>query len=1296
MTELTTEQFLNNQDYVDTLFDYADRQGKIVTSKQEALENFLSDYRGVQANTALALMFKNDIDAIEDQEDKAALGRLYKAVDEDLEDFAGEQSGLETVAEYAGKAILDPINIFGLGVGKAVATAAGRPLLKKFISDAFVKRPITTGVVSGAAIEAPLGAVSAAAVESVKGPDGFGIQEEIEAKDLALPAAISGLAGGLFGGIGAKLGKSATKNIQSIIDQAEAATQQGQAAKFTNMKDFIDDQTPSVTGVDKQADTIGVYVSSDTITPDADNYAQFGRIIDVEGDMAKVEFLPTTYANEKNPTTDLYDDRKVLDISVDKLKPLSVKKKDESLKEYVKENGLFFDKAGIERGKKFLKGEGESDEEVTRLFDQTLTEEMFDDVTRFVVDAGLFIKEAQPNSKAAKQIEITLDDPTKRITEKAASLLELSKENPDLLPESIARAMKKNGLTEANIKDIVKAETSIAASKLATQSEIQRLLKGESILGRKLDRALEKLTDTQLAQLKALEKEREIEKAIATKFGLSVDIWRSLLVTQPATVLRNVFGSVMRVPGQTLDTFLDEFFIGWESNALGIDAPKIPMRKDALGLTKNLLNPFESVELARIVAKNFDEADKKLFRVFDDYFSTDVQAKVGAGPVLKSLHKYSLAANVLSRMQDRAIKSAGFMAELDNQVKQGINRGDIVDDNVTGIIDLIKQNKLNLLNDDMVSKSLSTAYNLTYQNRRAGDDVVFFGAGRLINTIQEKVNQSSAIKALIPFPNFIANMIAYNINRLGGGLVKSIAGGTRLLNKKATGGKGLAKKQRQRINEIKEELNSLKTMSLQERKKLLKAKGKDHIKKEINKLSNEFDDLNRQAGDRLQDISDIRSGIVQTIEGGALLSMAIAIREEIGGERYNTIKAKGQTVDLSPLFPLTPFLFGAEMYIRLRDGLPFDDSHITEGIQAFTGLQVDRAGPLPKFIQNFARSSQTIFSSEDPEQLKQIGKLVGTTVGHYLKGYLTPFKAPGDLAKTLGSEERRISYERDFQSLETELGDKGIPMGYVLDGAIDEFAKQLFRGTYLEKEVFGEEDTYRYIPPTARKQEQQFLPVAKQFTGMGAAKVIDDVESELLRLDIPSYKFVPASSVPEYKDVYKQELSELSEDIVKPFVNSEYYKSLPYEQKKAELRSFYYGGKGDMDKKQREMVERTGGAAANLREQVSLKIKNEKPLLLQLHNFRKSHKKSEIGRLYRRMKQLDQSIPPLKYIGEETDEKGENKQAKKQSELITLLSSILEDPAKNNSAYITNELRRLGRPVYNKGGYVSQMNALGL
>ena len=61
-----------------------------------------------------------------------------------------------------------------------------------------------------------------------------------------------------------------------------------------------------------------------------------------------------------------------------------------------------------------------------------------------------------------------------------------------------------------------------------------------------------------------------------------------------------------------------------------------------------------------------------------------------------------------------------------------------------------------------------------------------------------------------------------------------------------------------------------------------------------------------------------------------------------------------------------------------------------------------------------------------------------------------------------------------------------------------------------------------------------------------------------------------------------------------------------------------------------------------------------------------------------------------------SDEKGINEQAKKQSELITLLSSILEDPAKNNSAYITNELRRLGRPVYNKGGYVSQMDELGL
>ena len=106
--KLTTEEFLKNKDYTEALFDYAERQGKNVGTKEAALENFLSDYRGVQSNTGLAVLFANRVSNIEDDEERLELGRLYKAVDEDLEDFAGQQSGLATTAEYIGKGILDP------------------------------------------------------------------------------------------------------------------------------------------------------------------------------------------------------------------------------------------------------------------------------------------------------------------------------------------------------------------------------------------------------------------------------------------------------------------------------------------------------------------------------------------------------------------------------------------------------------------------------------------------------------------------------------------------------------------------------------------------------------------------------------------------------------------------------------------------------------------------------------------------------------------------------------------------------------------------------------------------------------------------------------------------------------------------------------------------------------------------------------------------------------------------------------------------------------------------------------
>ena len=56
------------------------------------------------------------------------------------------------------------------------------------------------------------------------------------------------------------------------------------------------------------------------------------------------------------------------------------------------------------------------------------------------------------------------------------------------------------------------------------------------------------------------------------------------------------------------------------------------------------------------------------------------------------------------------------------------------DPDIKGIEDVISKNKLNLVNDEMVSKSLQFAYKLTYQSRNAGDDVI--GIGGAINATQ--------------------------------------------------------------------------------------------------------------------------------------------------------------------------------------------------------------------------------------------------------------------------------------------------------------------------------------------------------------------------------------------------------------------------------------------------------------------------------------------------------------------------------------------------------------------------------
>ena len=449
--KLTTEEFLQNKDYVDTLFDYAESQGKQFGTSADALEYFLGDYRGVQSNTGLAVLFANRVANIEDDEERLKLGRLYKAVDEDLEDFAGEQSAIGTTLEYVGKGILDPLNILGFGAGTIVGRTVGKVALNKIISNAFkgnISKEISKDALKktaglGAGIGAVEGVGQGLSLEDVKGKDKLGIQDEMNLGNIALMGGLGAVTGGAFGALGGrKAAKELTRAGEIIQKKAEAVenTVQGQIARSSTVQNFVNSQGDKIT----PETLIGTYVKPTDVDKklldDAENYGEFGLITDVIDGRAEIEFLPTNFGQKLNPQTGKFDERKAVSSTLDEIKAVSEKDKRNYQEEFVKNYGLFFSKADIEKGKELLRTDSSIvPTEIDTIFEVGLREEDFINATNVVFDvAKSFMDNPNINPRASAKIRVVLDDPTKRISEKFAELFELSADNKELLDNRIA------------------------------------------------------------------------------------------------------------------------------------------------------------------------------------------------------------------------------------------------------------------------------------------------------------------------------------------------------------------------------------------------------------------------------------------------------------------------------------------------------------------------------------------------------------------------------------------------------------------------------------------------------------------------------------------------------------------------------------------------------------------------------------------------------------------------------------------------------------------------------------------
>ena len=1289
--KVTTEDFLDDEDNIRALRSYAKRENKKFGTKEEALEDFLGTYRGVMSNTGLAVMFANEVADIKDDGERLELGRLYRAVDEDLEDFAGQQSGLATTAEYIGKGILDPLNILGFGVGSIVGRSIGKIALNRIISNAFkgnISKEISKGAAKktvglGTGIGGVEGVGQGLSIENVKGADKLGLQDEMDLGNVALMGGIGAITGGAFGALGGRsAAKQLTKAGEVIKKQVETIenTAQGKIARSATVQNFVDKQT----GTFNPLSVIGTYVKptdqTKKLIDDPENYGEFGLIKSIIDGKAEVEFLPTTFGQTKNPKTGLFDERKTTLVEFNKIKGVSEANKRTYQKKFVDNYGLFFSKADIEKGKDLLRADPSiSIPELDTIFEVGLKQEDFENVSSLVFDvAQNFLENTKIDPNTASTIKVIMDDPMKRISEKFGELIRLGNKDRNLLSDSIANNLVRYNLTQEQFSHALLADISISMTKGSQMSSIKKLVDTNSRIGNKLEQMRKNLTPSQASVFEAVKVQREAERAMANKFGIFVDIWRSFLVTQPATTFRNVFGSALRVPGETLDISLQssKFFTQFESKALGMDIPEPDLKNESLLLSKNLLNPLEQIELATIIAKEFPEAKRKVFDVFDDYFAVTLGDDSRAGGFLKKLSFASKVANVANRAQDRAIKSAGLMTELDNQVKTAIRRGEITDPKVKGIIDLIEQNKLNLVNDEMISKSLQFAYKLTYQSRNAGDEVI--GVGGLINTIQNGLNKIAIAKLGVPFPNFLINGFVYTLNRgLGGGILKAAVKGAQTIG----ASKQVAKNEREKINDLTGKISAAVKKGIKSQKQ----------KNNVATMRKEVAALEAKAGKRLQNVEQFRKGVVESAEGISLIAAGYGIRETMGGARYDELKIGNTTINVGPLFPLTPFLFLGELIRKKLNDEPIDAKLIGEGAQALTGLQTDRAGPFAKFIGGTQKFLSEI-NTDDPLAAKKTGELLGGMIGYIVKGFYTPFKAFDDLAKDLGPAELRQTFEKGFQEFITEEGDTYSKE--MARGVFNEFTRQMFRGTSFQTGVFGEESASRPLQSVTGPVKSKPSYFAKQPSGLSLPIPRGDLGDELARVGIDDYKLEVRSEVPEYTFQYKKILGELAKRNLEPIIQTDTYKKLPIDAQKAGLLGEYKGVSGLTDEEKRAF-KGLGFEFENLKQVTSNTIKTQMPFLHNLHNFRKRYTKDEIRKLYRDKKAEGNPIPQLKYVGEATTDRGVNYAAEEQNKKLDEYAELINRDRKRRGL-IGGRYTLGGKPSptgRRDGGYVTQINA---
>jgi hypothetical protein len=1170
---LTLEDIKKNTDLMRTITRYAsDRYRKNYFGADEAVEDFLSEYRGIQNNTVNALTFANYASEIKDENYKAQLGQLYNTFDDELENFSDVEdigSGLAAAGEILAYNIFDPINLLGFGAGKAIASTAGRGAIKGLMGQVFktaAKRPILAGAVTGAAIEGPIGVATEASIQ--KAEKDLGVREGYSPEELALAGGISGLTGGAIGALGGKLGKMSADETTRMLRESEQATVQGRLATMDNLEQAVM-TPPTVRGaaapIDPRKEISGTFVVAKEM-PDAvkEGYDKLGRVLSIDETKktATVQYIPkgTKVETEARYRKDMFDKGAVtLEVPLADLRAPKTSTTKRMTDRYIKQYGTFLDPEKVAEGRTFLK---QSDPDIPAdKLELTIPPEKILEINTVSMDY------MSNNMNRNPLLSFDSFDPRLKVTERIGQIV-------DALPENELDNFKKflsdNGIQSEDLGKIYRADVSQAARTLQKQSEMapKQLIEA----GKSVETANPTARQQLEEYLKNLNKIEETDGKAPSFSNTFVDIWRALLVSQPVTTVRNVFGTAARLPEEVARAKLDNLLVNLERRSLGLDPINAEdvLKRSSLDVLKNFNSPDEVIRLTRYAASMYEEVDLKIFRVFDDL----IPAEFEGVPSLRHLGRAATAVNVLNRAQDRWFKSAAFMTELNNQYIQMVNRGLIEAPTVTlpngatkkisNIRDVFSYQRFDLLNDEMVSKAVEFSFDMAYQNRRSLDKLPFLGrqAQGVLDGWNRMAEDVPALKTIVPFANFMANSFTYTINRIGfGGAIKA----------------GLSRAKLQSI------------------------------------LKGGVSDIDAQRA-ALREFNRFKEGLVETAGSFSLYGGAWLLHNYYGGDTWHTIKVQDQEYDLRTLFPLSGYMLLVDTITREANGEPQRDSLVKDASEILLGLSTRRGAAAPA-LQEFLEA----LSSEETgieDAAKSFFETAGTTVGAFGGGFLTPFRPVGEALQTFGASERDFRYRRLQKDVIPEWALPDDPdLRASIQGFVDGFVKEGVKGSPLENLVFG--DVPEAAAPTGGDLTTGRGSIFRQLFGATPRGDSDIILNELEKAGIDPYKLNMYSEVPEYDLVRNRMLGEVSNQLGMEIIRSDSYRNADPATKRRILEVAYFNSNSlEIPNQLRQFYNQIGAKNVNnFRDIANKLVEQEYPVLAEVKKLKTGLRKDADARV---------------------------------------------------------------------------------